>query len=98
MTIYLIKHGFSVDGGFGDAIWSEDTVTAFTKEEDANAFVEYYANEHVYDTPYAELTCGELQVVPMEVEEKFTKSWQWHNNKYGPDYLEKVKGEEGEPT
>ena len=98
MTIYLVKHEYSTDGGYGDAIWGETTVTAFTKEEDAKAFVEFYADEHVYDTPYDNLTCGVLTIVPMEVETEFTKSYRWHKDKYCCAYLEKMEGEEGDPT
>ena len=97
MTIYLVKHGYSVDGGFGDAVWTEVTVTAFTKEEDAKAFVACYSNEHVYDKPYAELVCGGLTVVPMEVETEFTKDWEWVVSYFG-DYLKRKEVTEGEPT
>lgn len=60
--IYLVKHCFDVDGGFGDAISQEEVICGFDNREDANEFIEKYSNPHIYDSPYASLECGILQV------------------------------------
>lgn len=65
--IYQVIHEYDVDGGYGDAVGCEDVIAVFSKKEDADAFVEKYANPHVYDTPYADLCCGKLVVKEMIV-------------------------------
>ena len=62
MTIYNVMHEYDTDGGFGDAVWQCDLLASFESEEDAKDFVSKYANPHVYDKPYADLSCGELVV------------------------------------
>lgn len=90
MTVYLVKHFYAVDGGYGDAIPNEDTVACFDNKEDADAFVEKYSNPHVYDRPYAELTCGDLDVEELTVlshEEAEKTTYKWVNNGWGSDIL-----------
>ena len=41
--IYLVKHCFDVDGGFGDAIYQEEVICGFDNREDANEFIENIA-------------------------------------------------------
>lgn len=60
--IYLVKHCYDVDGGFGDAISREEVLCGFTNKGDANNFVKTFENPHVYDEPYASLKCGKLVV------------------------------------
>lgn len=60
--IYQVKHFFTVDGGFGDAIYNEEVIMNFECEDDAKAFVEKFANPHIYDHPYDDLSCGELSI------------------------------------
>lgn len=65
--VYQVEHRYAVYGGFGDAVYTKAIVATFMDEDDAKAFVEKFEKPHVYDVPYAELTCGELYVVPIEV-------------------------------
>lgn len=67
MKIYIVKHRYGVDGGFGDYVDNETTVCAFSNEEDAKLFCCTYSDVHVYDRPYAELDCGELFYEEMEL-------------------------------
>ena len=60
--IYVIKHHYDVDGGFGDAVAVDDVIGFCNSEEEAQKYVEKYKNEHVYDSPYSDLSCGELVV------------------------------------
>ena len=60
--IYVIKHCYDVDGGFGDAVSVEDIVGYCTSEEEAQKYVKTYQNIHCYGNPYNELCCGELIV------------------------------------
>lgn len=82
MTVYIVEHWYDTDGGFGDAIAQEDVIAVFAHEEDAQRFIERYANPHVYDRPYAALECGRLVIRELEVLDEFdpdkvdtTKFW-----------------------
>lgn len=60
--MYMIKHVYDVDGGFGDAIYNEDVVGVVEcAEEELNNFLEKYNRPVVYDEPYAYLVCHELK-------------------------------------
>lgn len=70
MLVYIVKHLYDDDGGFGDAIWNEETVAVFSSEELAKRFVEERFEIHettIYDHPYADLTFGTFSIKPMEV-------------------------------
>ena len=58
MSMYIIKHVYDVDGGFGDAIGKEDVVgiVECTKEQ-IDKFIEKYDKPVVYDEPYMGLVC-----------------------------------------
>lgn len=60
MEIYLIKHVYDVDGGFGDAITNEEVIGYVTSQDEAVEYCEKYSKPFVYDTPYANLYKGEL--------------------------------------
>ena len=62
MEVYIVKHEYEVDGGFGDAVGVSDVLCGFASKAEAEAFVRAYENPHVYDRPYAELTCGDLVI------------------------------------
>lgn len=71
--IYIIKHIYDVDGGFGDAIYSEE-VAGLVKcsEEEIKNFVEEFNKPEVYDVPYSELTCHGIvaeEVTPVTIKE-----------------------------
>lgn len=65
--VYQVVHNYYVDGGFGDAISRSDVVAVFASEDDAKEFASRFSNPHVYDKPYADLECGTLVVVAMDV-------------------------------
>ena len=64
MEVYLVKHHYDTDGGFGDAVACEETVAIFSDRETAEKFVECfeYHEATVYDKPYAYLTFGEFTI------------------------------------
>lgn len=65
--IYLIKHMYGVDGGSGDAVYSERIIGAFDNKADAEAFVECWNTPKVYDMPYAELEYHGIDYEEVEV-------------------------------
>lgn len=79
MKIYIVKHEYSTDRDFGDAILQEDTVAAFTNKASAEKFVERWSNSHVYDRPYDELYIEEMEVVNNEDEVCPVDPW-WIEN------------------
>lgn len=89
--IYLVVHMYDVYGGFGDAIGSEDVICVFEEEKKAEAFAVKYSNPRVYDRPYADLECGQLQVisVPLYGKEDVVPEYEWIQDDigYDPDEL-----------
>ena len=65
--IYVVKHGYDVDGGYGDAVYNEETVFVTSNKEEAEAWVEHWDHPFTYDIPYAGLTCCNFSVEEMEV-------------------------------
>lgn len=84
--LYMIKHVYYVDGGFGDAIYSEGVVGIVEcAEEELNDFLKKYNHPVVYDEPYAYLTCHELKAEEISI--KSLKELE--NDPYGDgDYYE----------
>lgn len=78
MVVYEVVHRFDVDGGFGDAIGGEETFAIFASKKDAEDCVRKYSNPHVYDKPYDELWCGELNIREIYVipEEEYISGWE----------------------
>jgi hypothetical protein len=93
MKIYLVMHNYDVDGGYGDAIGTTDVVAAFDNEVAANAFVEKYNNLHVYKSPYDNLYCGNLHVIPMELYNSFADEWCWIGGYFGDVLVRKDEKE-----
>ena len=98
--LYVISHGYEVDGGFGDAIYTEMPIGIVETEEKAKAYCEKWNNEHVYDTPYADLSCGRLTYEKFPFMEdmdappyKYLDWCEWAFNKESEEYRE-VKEEE----
>lgn len=60
--IYIVKHEYDVDGGFGDAVSAEEVVAIFDNKDDADAFAIKFSNRRIYDRPYADLYYGGLTV------------------------------------
>ena len=65
--VYVVMHYYATDGGFGDAVPVEDIVAVFASKDAADKFAKRWSNPHVYDKPYAELSCGILQVVEYDL-------------------------------
>lgn len=68
--LYGIFHLYSVDGGFGDAVPKEDLLFVTDSEETAREYIKKWSHPYIYDTPYAELSCGELEY--REIEQLYT--------------------------
>lgn len=58
--LYVIKHIYDVDGGFGDAIHSEDILFTTLDKNLAEAYISKYSHPVVYDRPYNDLYHGQL--------------------------------------
>lgn len=83
--LYLVKHYYSVDGGYGDAVYTNEAVAIFENESDAEDFCMTYGDRHVYDTPYDDLCCGELDFIPIPVfthEDYESTKWKWVESRY----------------
>jgi len=86
--IYQVFHVYDVDGGFGDAVMRQDIIATFECYEDAKAFVDRFSKPHVYDKPYAKLSCGELVIYESDVvgkgaidlDNENTNSFWWLHN------------------
>lgn len=63
--VYLVNEIIDVDGGFGDAIRTEEPVKVFRDEKAANDFVSENSHPEVYDSPYNDLWHGGLEVVKL---------------------------------
>lgn len=72
MEIYIVKHMYDTDGGFGDAIPQEETVAVFSDRETAEKYVDSFEIKEatVYDTPYADLTFGTFEIEAVRVFDK----------------------------
>lgn len=77
---YAIFHGVDEDGGFGDAVYTENMmgVVEATREE-IDAFVEKWNKPTVYDEPYAQLTCHNVRAEEIKICDPSTL------NPYGKD-------------
>lgn len=60
--IYMVKHEYEVDGGFGDSVYVEDVIAVCLEKKDAEAIVETYSKPHIYLEPYDSLSCGSLTI------------------------------------
>ena len=60
--IYVIKHLYDEDGGFGDSVPVSEVIGFCTSKAKAQKYVEKYENEHIYASPYSELYCGALVI------------------------------------
>lgn len=67
IKVFMVKHCYDEDGGFGDAVSKEECLMIFKKKEDAELFVRNFENPHIYEKPYDELECGRLKIDEVEV-------------------------------
>ena len=77
MKVYVVKHIYDEDGGFGDPVRVSDVLGFCTSEDKAKEICKKYSNEHVYDVPYEELECGYITYEELhEVnDDMFTDAW-----------------------
>lgn len=62
-NLYAIYHRVDVDGGFGDAVPTEDMVgLAWATEDEVKAYIEKWNKPEIYDIPYSELFCHKVRV------------------------------------
>lgn len=71
--LYIVRHIYDVDGGFGDAISNENVVGVVRcTEEEIKNFENKYGKTEVYDVPYADLTCHTIfidEINPISITE-----------------------------
>lgn len=73
MTIYLITHGFNVDGGFGDPIYKEETLFATTDRELAEAYCHKWNDHHIFEAhPWGYFSKNHIFVKEMTLNNDFT--------------------------
>lgn len=66
--LYAIYHGYSVDGGYGDAVWTEEmTGLVLATQDEIDAYINKYHDPIVYDHPYDDLVCHNLRAEEMTV-------------------------------
>ena len=102
MKLYGIWHGWDVEGGLGMAVSAIDLIAITESEEVAKEYVEKWSNEHVYDTPYDELSCGMLfyEELPAAITDcskapyELDKLLSWAFNPNDPLYNDDYDGEE----
>lgn len=65
--IYVVFEDIDIDGGFGDAVATTETVCAFETEGEAKVYVEQNSKPIIYDRPYDDLYRGGLhyEAVPI---------------------------------
>ena len=76
-TIYLIKHYYDVDGGFGDAVGQEEIIGATKNKEKAEEYVRRYNNPVVYDSPYSDLYHHALGIEELQVKKLDLDKCPW---------------------
>ena len=83
--VYVIMHQFEKDGGFGDAIRTEELIAIFEDLKMAEVFKEKFQKPHVYDNPWADLECGELEIREIAISENLseidTGNFWWLTNR-----------------
>ena len=85
--IYLIKHVYDTDGGFGDAVSQEEVLFATDNKKLAKAYVKKYSKPVVYASPYADLYHHELVIEKLKLEEPDLDVPPWsEDDGYEDDY------------
>ena len=69
MKIYIIKHCYDIDGGFGDAVPEETPLFATKSKAKAEAYVAKYNNPEIYYSPYQDLYHHGLTIEEMDLKE-----------------------------
>ena len=92
--VFIVKHMFDVDGGFGDAIPSEEIVGIFLNRQEAEEIVQKYGlgDGEVYGKPYNYLCCGELRVeeVPIGLSMEVDDMWWFDRVKEYNEFKKRI--------
>lgn len=66
--LYAIYHGVDEDGGYGDAVYTENMIGIVkATEEEIKAYIEKWNKPIVYDHPYADLSCHNVYAEEISV-------------------------------
>ena len=90
---YVVMHEYDLDGGYGDAICSNEIISIFKNKTQAEEFAKRYENDHVYDTG---LCCGHLSVYALDLfeESEAVPEYEWVSGWLSPDSLMKKRADE----
>ena len=84
MKVFAVFHDYGTDGGFGDYVPVSDLIAIFSSREKAEEFVKKFSKPHIYDRPYCDLDCGNLQIGEVTVDEipdeKSESTFWWLHN------------------
>lgn len=81
MKIYKVTHFYEDDGGYGDAVGQEEVLALCSSMKDAKYIQKKLSNPHIYDRPYDNLICGQINIEEMEIVNdvnKFIKETKKH--------------------
>lgn len=67
MKAYVLMAITDVDGGFGDAIETQEPIMVFLDKDKANEAVTKYSKPVVYGSPYDDLHMGELVAIELDL-------------------------------
>ena len=67
MKVFNVFHLYDEDGGFGDAVGQEELIASFENKSDAEEFANLLSNPHAYNKPYADLSCGYIEVREVDI-------------------------------
>ena len=69
MKVYVIKHGYDVDSGYGDAVYTEEILHIVADEQTAIDYCKKWDKPYVYFSyaPYADLTRNHVFYEEMNV-------------------------------
>lgn len=95
---WAIYHGYSVDGGYGDAVWEEEMVGVVSAtENEIQEFIEKYNNPIVYDHPYDDLVAHCIRAEKIKIADISEIKPYGENDYYGQqarEYQLRVKYDE----
>lgn len=78
--IYILKHCYDVDGGFGDSIPQESTLFITDDKEFAYAYKAKHHKPEVYAVPYAALWHHAIRIETLTMEKPDINKDPWEGN------------------
>ncbi len=89
IELWAIYHGYTVDGGYGDAVWEEEMVgVVWATKSEIQEFVKKYNNPIVYDHPYDELTAHHIRAEKIKITDISSIKPYGENDYYGQEARE----------